>query len=461
MMTSSLVMLKNCRCCLVADDEMFYVFEVASEFGGQIAELIANCAGVVITETDCYSKLICGRCLKDLHVATRFRKRCLETELAFENIQQIHDIQEPIVKLEEPCDAEELSFPDNPITQPTLIKQETAEVVQRLEESKSNPALLISSVAERPTNIPSLMHSVADITPLPTLTRKPPAVLQSLGLKRTCSKIVTITVDNTSVQEFQQSDQHTSRSPEERFENSDTHDSTATTSNHQQTDAMHKCDLCEKQFSTVANLTKHQKQNHDRVRLFKCDICEREFYTVHHMTKHKRTHFDDRPHICNVCGKGFLENSHLEYHKRTHTGERPYKCDLCSKQFLRSSHLTQHRRKHTDGQQHKCELCGRGFSDNTALMRHKRNHTDERPHKCDFCGKQFRSNSYLMLHRRIHTGEKPHVCKVCGKAFIEKSQLTQHVRIHTSERPHICEICGKGFIQGGHLVQHKRIHLVG
>ncbi|XP_058455608.1 zinc finger protein ZFP2-like [Malaya genurostris] len=458
-MSSHLVKPKSCRCCLAVEDEMFYVFEVAIEFGSMISELIVNCAGVSIADSDYYSKLICGNCLKDLHTATRFRRRCLETELVWKNSKttyEMHEsivkIEEPIVKIEELCSTEEVIFSDHSSIQLADTKQKAVETNRNSDNSDSIQTVPVRCMEKQPVNNSSHMHSIANVNSLPTMNTEVPAVLETLGLKQVCD-------NKLPALNGQQSN---SFAPPLKEQNDNTcavvSAIISTTYHTEKVGDINKHDLKETECSKTTHLFK--QQNHDRARLFKCDVCNREFYTVHHMTKHKRTHFDDRPHKCKVCGKGFLENSHLEYHKRTHTGERPYKCDLCEKQFLRSSHLTQHRRKHTDGQIHKCDLCGRGFPDSSALVRHKRSHTDVRPHKCDFCDKQFRSNSYLVLHRRIHTGEKPHDCKVCGKAFIEKSQLTQHVRIHTSERPHKCDICGKRFIQGGHLAQHKRIHLV-
>ncbi|XP_058825141.1 uncharacterized protein LOC131685443 isoform X2 [Topomyia yanbarensis] len=79
-MASCLLMPECCRCCLASESEMFDVFEQMDEFESKISDVIANCGGITITETDYFSKSICSNCLTDLAHAARFRLRCMKTE---------------------------------------------------------------------------------------------------------------------------------------------------------------------------------------------------------------------------------------------------------------------------------------------------------------------------------------------------------------------------------------------
>ncbi|KAL7048483.1 hypothetical protein ACKWTF_003357 [Chironomus riparius] len=259
-------------------------------------------------------------------------------------------------------------------------------------------------------------------------------------------------------------------------------------SNGETMEKQHKCLICDKFFTTIANLNLHLR-SHSGDKPYKCTICGKGFIQSNNLSTHMKIHTGEKPHECSICGKRFSQSNNLKTHYRTHTGERPYSCSLCDKSFNQKNNLTTHLRTHSDYHPSSCSMCKQTFSSFNELFNHMRQHTEEKkphictipgcnkvfnsqndltehtkqhtnpkPYKCDICQKQFTQSNNLKTHIKTHIYQDPFKCTMCTRSFQDQEEFTMHVRVHTVDKPYECTYCKKKFIQSNNLKTHLRTH---
>lgn len=255
------------------------------------------------------------------------------------------------------------------------------------------------------------------------------------------------------------------------------------------TDAIYKCNVCDKVFKKAAGLERHRTvHSKDSSRNFPCDTCGRSFTTMNRLVKHEEIHEKTREEehrrkheqqelevktesgekletfTCETCEKTFDQSCCLLEHERIHFKENlkkskdTFPCEICDKWFHAASHLARHVKSHDRKSGFECETCGEMFQRHSTLMKHKAIHSDVKPFLCNVCGRGFMQSSNLTTHLRIHTKVKPYLCSTCGKAFSHSSSRVIHERTHTGDKPYLCQTCGKRFRQSGDLAKHQRCH---
>ncbi|XP_051840711.1 zinc finger protein 263-like isoform X2 [Antechinus flavipes] len=200
------------------------------------------------------------------------------------------------------------------------------------------------------------------------------------------------------------------------------------------------------------------KKSHPGEKLHKCPVCEKNFSNNSNLIRHQKIHIGERPCKCSECGKGFSRSSHLVIHERTHQRERFYPFSEYGGTVNNSTVITNHGTQRGEKKLFKCLTCGKSFRQHMYLTRHQRIHTGEKPYKCPLCGENFSHSSNLIRHQRIHTGEKPYTCHECGDSFSHSSNWIRHLRTHTGERPYKCSQCGESFSRSSRLMKHQRTH---
>lgn len=81
----------------------------------------------------------------------------------------------------------------------------------------------------------------------------------------------------------------------------------------------HICDICGKSFPVASRFKEHLKK-HELVReVFPCDMCEKEFTTKANLNTHKRViHENQKPFVCTIegCTEAFAYKHCLQRHLR-------------------------------------------------------------------------------------------------------------------------------------------------
>uniref|UniRef100_E1BCC4 Zinc finger protein 160 n=1 Tax=Bos taurus TaxID=9913 RepID=E1BCC4_BOVIN len=272
-----------------------------------------------------------------------------------------------------------------------------------------------------------------------------------------CNQVENVINNSSSISALQRIPPSVQTNTSNMYGNNFIHSSILTKDHKAHREKPYRCNDCDKTFTHVSHLTKHQVV-HTGERPYKCDTCGKDFSQSSNLATHRRIHTGEKPYKCNECGKDFNRKSNLETHQRIHTGEKPYKCNVCGKAFRVCSSLRSHQVIHTGEKDYHCSKCNKAFSRNSKLLKHQRIHTRGQPYKCDACDKAFILRSSLINHQVVHTRGKSYPCNECGKMFIKRSHLRLHERIHTGEKPYKCTECGKGFRQWSDIRIHLRIH---
>ena len=125
-----------------------------------------------------------------------------------------------------------------------------------------------------------------------------------------------------------------------------------------------KCDYCDSYLSGQNQLLNHQSQVHNMKSRHKCQLCEKDFSSNEILKSHWKVIHENQKNKCEICGKFFKGSAkQVTLHMRDiHEREKKYRCDICEKKFLFMPILKRHFREiHDKIRNHECKICMKKF----------------------------------------------------------------------------------------------------
>ncbi|XP_035709598.1 zinc finger protein 91 isoform X2 [Folsomia candida] len=234
----------------------------------------------------------------------------------------------------------------------------------------------------------------------------------------------------------------------------------------------HKCDLCLREFRSLAGYRSHQKKVHNlenkNKRLYskqpaqkekavpqKCDVCSKTMVKGNMVPHTELVHFQDKSKCPYGCSElEFETEQDWIQHLEGCTSEKITEASRCScffcgavfrSQLLRLSH---HLQAHKN---FKCEICSKAFTQLTILNVHKYSHKESKPHLCPKCGKRFKQAWNLKLHLTLVCGDD----EEARQKMIEKRKA-QYKSFREKKMNFKCDECSEGFVSERRLELHKK-----
>ncbi|CAD7078156.1 unnamed protein product [Hermetia illucens] len=225
-----------------------------------------------------------------------------------------------------------------------------------------------------------------------------------------------------------------------------------------------KCDLCESDYPTFAEVKRHYRNVHKRKGYVVC--CNKKLYKRVLILDHVNKHLNPDYFKCNECNKVFADKQCLKNHMIRHESDdaKLFRCEHCPRRFPKQYLLDQHKFIHTpqEERQYFCEDCGKAFPTNNLLQTHRRYvHENAYGQMCHICAKVIRGKRLFAKHQLEHAGvTEPRVqCEICGAWLKHQHSLKKHLMRHEeAQNQHICTMCGKVAPSKGALRSH--IHYV-
>ena len=108
---------------------------------------------------------------------------------------------------------------------------------------------------------------------------------------------------------------------------------------------IYACEKCDKTFSNVQNLRRHNRGVHEKIKPCLCTLCNKTYIDKAYLQLHIQSlHLKQKTHACKICDKTFHWAMALKNHLQTHvdhSGIR-YKCEKCEKEFTSKNRLSSH-----------------------------------------------------------------------------------------------------------------------
>lgn len=193
------------------------------------------------------------------------------------------------------------------------------------------------------------------------------------------------------------------------------------------------CEFCGKSISSKpGQLAIHIRRVHQGVHRHSCSYCGKGYFSVADLTSHVRNNHEKNSKAadvsnpkeqfsCDQCPKTFLYSRTLSDHKKmVHLGVRRFECQTCHAKFYRAPDFKKHVKTHNKPI-HKCERCGQEFTSLNGFH----NHTKLAKTDCRLLNGQRRRGKKTLVEKQ---------CPHCPLILMGALKFKMHMRhVHPEE----------------------------
>ncbi|XP_037699657.1 zinc finger and BTB domain-containing protein 38 [Choloepus didactylus] len=194
---------------------------------------------------------------------------------------------------------------------------------------------------------------------------------------------------------------------------------------------VYNCSCCSKSFDSSALLSAHMQLHKPTQEPLVCKYCNKQFTTLNRLDRHEQICMRSN-HIPIPGGnQRFLENyPTIGQNGGSFTGPESLLSENKIGEFPSTGNTlpeTDHMVKFVNGQMlYSCVVCKRSYVTLSSLRRHANVHSWRRTYPCHYCNKVFALAEYRTRHEIWHTGERRYQCIFCLETFMTYYILKNH-----------------------------------
>ncbi|XP_010856486.1 PREDICTED: zinc finger and BTB domain-containing protein 38 [Bison bison bison] len=194
---------------------------------------------------------------------------------------------------------------------------------------------------------------------------------------------------------------------------------------------VYNCSCCSKSFESSTLLSAHMQLHKPTQEPLVCKHCNKQFSTLNRLDRHEQICMRSSHMPVPGGNQRFLENyPTIGQNGSSFTGPEPLLAENRIGDFSSPGSTlpeTEHIVKFVNGQMlYSCVVCKRSYVTLSSLRRHANVHSWRRTYPCHYCNKVFALAEYRTRHEIWHTGERRYQCIFCLETFMTYYILKNH-----------------------------------
>lgn len=194
---------------------------------------------------------------------------------------------------------------------------------------------------------------------------------------------------------------------------------------------VYNCSCCSKSFDSSTLLSAHMQLHKPTQEPLVCKYCNKQFTTLNRLDRHEQICMRSSHMPIPGGNQRFLENyPTIGQNGGSFTGPEALLSENRIGEFSSTGSTlpdTDHMVKFVNGQMlYSCVVCKRSYVTLSSLRRHANVHSWRRTYPCHYCNKVFALAEYRTRHEIWHTGERRYQCIFCLETFMTYYILKNH-----------------------------------